>query len=126
DDKNLRESLRDVMELEGYDVTEAGSGAEALQKVVTGSFDVILCDFQLPDMTGIDIIHRIRQMNTESQILMMTAHASLDTAVKAIQESVYDFLIKPVDLNYLKRVLAKAVEKLRLEQENRRLIRELK
>src|SRR5262249_52353399 len=65
-------------------------------------------------------------MNTESQILMMTAHASLDTALKAIQESVYDFLIKPVDIPHLKKVLAKAVEKLRLEQENRRLIRELK
>ena len=126
DDNNLRETLRDVLEIEGYDITEAASGAEAMQRVVTGTFDVILCDFQLTDKTGIEVIHQIRQMNTESEILMMTAHASLDTAVKAIQESVYDFLIKPVDIPYLKRVLAKAVEKLRLEQENRRLIRELK
>lgn len=125
DDNNLRETLRDLLELEGYEVAEAADGAQAMQRVVTGFYDLILCDFQLTDRTGIEVIHQIRQMNKESQILMMTAHASLDTAVKAIQESVYDFLIKPVDIDYLKRVIAKALDKLRLEQENRRLIAEL-
>lgn len=126
DDAHLRESLRDNLELEGYEVVEAPTGADALKAVVTGFFDVILMDFNLTDSTGIDVIRQIRKMNTESQILMMTAHASLDTAVKAIQESVYDFLIKPVDFAYLKRTIHKALEKLRLQQENQRLISELK
>lgn len=126
DDANLRESVRDNLELEGYDVSEAGSQAEALDRVAKGSFDVILMDYNLPDATGIDVIRRIRKTNTESQILMLTAHASLDAALKAIQESVYDFLTKPVDFEHLKRVIAKALGKLRLEQENRRLIQELK
>lgn len=126
DDANLRESVRDNLELEGYDVTEAGTGAEAMKAVVTGFYDVILMDFNLPDATGIDVIRDIRKVNTESEILMLTAHASLDTALKAIRESVYDFLVKPVDFDVLKRVIAKAVEKLRLIQDNRRLIEDLR
>lgn len=126
DDANLRESVRDNLELEGYEVTEAGTGAEAMKAVVTGFFDVILMDFNLPDSTGIDVIRDIRKVNTESEILMLTAHASLDTALKAIRESVYDFLVKPVDFDVLKRAISKAVEKLRLIQDNRRLIEDLR
>ena len=126
DDDNLRESVIDNLELDGYEVVGAGSGQEALKAVVTDFYDVILMDFNLTDGTGIDVIRQIRKTNTESQILMMTAHASLDTAIKAIQESVYDFLIKPVDFNHLKRVIAKCLEKLRLQQENQRLIAELR
>jgi len=126
DDANLRESIRDNLELEGYEVVEAGSSAEALKAVAQHSFDVILMDFNLPDGTGIDCIHQIRATNTESMILMLTAHASLDTALKAIQEAVYDFLVKPVDFSYLKRSIANCVDKLHLQQENRRLIEDLK
>lgn len=126
DDAHLRESLKDNLELDGYEVFEADSGQAAMRCVVTGFYDVILMDFNLADSNGIEVIRQIRKVNTESQILMMTAHASLDTAVKAIQEAVYDFLIKPVDFNYLKRVIAKCLEGLRLRQENRRLIEELK
>ncbi|MDQ7772118.1 MAG: ATP-binding protein [Elusimicrobiales bacterium] len=122
DDSHLRETLRDLLEMEGYQVFEAASGAEAMKMVVSDFFHVILMDFNLTDKTGIEVIKDIRKLNTDSQILMMTAHASLDTAVKAIQESVYDFLIKPVDFNYLRRAIKKAEEKLYLEQENKRLI----
>ena len=126
DDAHLRETLRDLLEMEGYKVSEAESGAAAMRMVVSDFFHVILMDFNLTDKTGIEVIKDIRKLNTDSQILMMTAHASLDTAVKAIQESVYDFLIKPVDFNYLRRAIKKAEEKLYLEQENKRLIDQLK
>lgn len=126
DDAHLRETLRDLLEMEGYKVFEAESGSSAMKMVVSDFFHVILMDFNLTDKTGIEVIKDIRKLNTDSQILMMTAHASLDTAVKAIQESVYDFLIKPVDFNYLRRAIKKAEEKLYLEQENKRLIDMLK
>ncbi len=97
DDAHLRETLRDLLEMEGYVVFEAASGAEAMKRVVSDFYHVILMDFNLTDKTGIEVIKDIRKLNTDSQILMMTAHASLDTAVKAIQESVYEFhrLFKP-------------------------------
>ena len=126
DDSHLRETLRDLLEMEGYKVFEAASGAEAMALVVSDFFHVILMDFNLTDKTGIEVIQDIRKLNTDSQILMMTAHASLDTVVKAIQESVYDFLIKPVDFNYLRRAIKKSEEKLYLEQENKRLMAVLK
>ncbi len=125
DDNHLRDTLRDLLEMENFQVFEASSGAEAMKQVVTGVFDVILMDFNLADQTGIEVIRDIRKVTTESEILMMTAHASLDTAIKAIQESVYDFLIKPVDFNYLRRQIQKALEKRRLLAENRRLIEAL-
>jgi len=126
DDAHLRETLRDLLEMEGYQVFEASSGAEAMSAVASDFFHIILMDFNLTDKTGIEVIKDIRRLNTDSQILMMTAHASLDTAVKAIQESVYDFLIKPVDFNYLRSAIRRAEEKLRLEQENQRLLNVLK
>lgn len=126
DDAHLRETLRDLLEMEGYQVFEASSGLEAMSAVASDFFHIILMDFNLTDKTGIEVIKDIRHLNTESQILMMTAHASLDTAVKAIQESVYDFLIKPVDFNYLRSAIRRAEEKLRLEQENQRLLNVLK
>ncbi|MBI5631051.1 MAG: response regulator [Elusimicrobia bacterium] len=125
DDAHIRETVSDNLEIEGYKVSQAESGAAALAAVRREFFDVILMDYNLTDSTGIDVIKQIRTHNSESPILMLTAHASLDTALRAIQESVYDFLIKPVDFGYLKLAIAKALDKLRLEQENRRLIADL-
>lgn len=125
DDANMRESIADNLEVSGYDVSQAASGAEAVAAVKAQFFDVILMDYNLTDATGIDVIKQIRTINTESQILMLTAHASLDTAVKAIQESVADFLSKPVDFDRLKHSIGAALRKLRLEQENKRLIADL-
>jgi signal transduction histidine kinase len=101
-------------------------GAESVSAVKKDFFDVILMDYNLPDMTGIDAIHKIREVNTESQILMLTAHASLDTALKAIQETVNDFLVKPVDFEMLKRNIAKSIDRLGLQKENRRLVDDLR
>ncbi len=126
DDNHLRETLRDLLEMEGYEVFEAATGSEAMSMVASDFYHIILMDFNLTDKTGIEVIKDIRKLNKDSQILMMTAHASLDTAVKAIQESVYDFLIKPVDFNYLKNAIRRAEDKLRLEQENERLLNVLR
>jgi signal transduction histidine kinase len=126
DDAHLRETVRDNLELEGYGVSEAGTGAEAMKAVVTGFYDVILMDYNLPDSTGIEVIRQIRKVNEDSQILMLTAHATLDTALKAIQESVYDFHVKPVDFDLLRRVISKAVEKLQMQQNIKRLVEDLR
>lgn len=126
DDKNLRTVLRDLLEDAGYCVEEAASGAEAMEAVSKNCYPIIMMDYNLTDKTGIEVIQEIRKINMESKILMMTAHASLDTAIQAIQESVYDFLIKPVDFRNLLNVLKKAGENYRLEQENKKLLEALK
>ena len=126
DDANMREGVGDILEIEGYETASAAGAAEAVAQVKKTQFDVILMDYNLTDGTGIDAIRKIRELNTESQILMITAHASLDTALKAIQESVDDFLSKPVNFDQLKLAIAKSLDKMRLKQENRRLIEDLK
>lgn len=125
DDANMRESVADNLDVDGYETAQAGSSAEAVSQVKKQSFDVILMDYNLTDGTGIDAIKQIRALNTDSQILMITAHASLDTALKAIQESVDDFLTKPVNFDHLKRAISKSLEKMRLKEDNKRLIVEL-
>ena len=125
DDANIREGVSDILDVEGYQTAQAGSGAEAVAQVRKDSFDVILMDYNLTDGTGIDAIKQIRALNADSQILMITGNASLDAAVKAIQESVDDFLQKPVNPDQLKRAIAKSLEKMKLRQENRRLIDDL-
>ena len=126
DDAHIREGVGDILEASGYETEQAASGAEAVAKVGKASFDVILMDYNLTDGTGIDAIKQIRALNADSQILMITGNASLDAAVRAIQESVDDFLQKPVNPDQLKRAISKSLEKMRLRQENRRLIDDLK
>ncbi|MBP5286764.1 MAG: hybrid sensor histidine kinase/response regulator [Elusimicrobiales bacterium] len=126
DDANLRMTLRDLLEDSGYEIAEAESGGEAVKAVSAAFYPIILMDYNLTDKTGIEVIQDIRKINRESRILMMTAHASLDTAILAIQESVYDFLIKPVEFRDLLHAIRKAEENFRLEQENRQLVNALK
>jgi len=126
DDANLRMTLRDLLEDSGYEIAEAESGGEAVKAVSAAFYPIILMDYNLTDKTGIEVIQDIRKINRESRILMMTAHASLDTAILAIQESVYDFLIKPVEFRDLLHAIRKAEENFRLEQENRQLLNALK
>ncbi|MDR0953554.1 MAG: hybrid sensor histidine kinase/response regulator [Elusimicrobiota bacterium] len=125
DDDNLRETLSELLELEGYDVYQAASAKESMDLVRNDFFHIILMDYNLVDGTGLDVVKQIRTFNTDSQIIMITAHASLNAVVKAIQESVYDFLIKPVDFDYLKRTIKMALEKFFLEQSNRELLQKL-
>jgi two-component system sensor histidine kinase/response regulator len=126
DDTRLTETFKKNLSRSGYEVCVAESGKKALQCVAEKFFEIILLDFNLPDKTGIEVTKVIRKLNLESQIIMMTAHANLQIALKAIQEAVYDFLIKPVDFSYLETVIKKALEKLKLEQSIKRLVGELK
>jgi signal transduction histidine kinase len=83
-------------------------------------------DYNLPEKNGMDLIREIRAFNQDSQIIMITAYASLGAIMEAMQESVYDFLMKPVDFDYLKRTINRALDKYFLEESNRELLAELK
>ncbi len=126
DDNNLRETLVDLLEIEGYKVYQAGTAAECLDICSSEFFNVILMDYNLPDEKGLDLIRKIRSFNQDTQIIMITAYASLNAIMEAMQESVYDFLIKPVDFDYLKRTINRALDKYFLEQSNKELLAQLK
>ena len=126
DDNNLRETLVDLLEIEGYKIYQAGTAAECLDICASEFFNLILMDYNLPDEKGLDVIRKIRTFNQDTQIIMITAYASLNSIMEAMQESVYDFLIKPVDFDYLKRTINRALDKYFLEQSNKELLAQLK
>lgn len=126
DDPNILDTLKDILEEAKYRVHTAANGAQALQALGRRGYNVVVVDFQLPDLTGLELVRKVREHGVETAIILMTGHASLEMAIKAIQESVYDYLVKPVDPEILKKTLAKALEKQRLVLENQALLADLK
>ncbi|HOW27300.1 MAG TPA: response regulator [Elusimicrobiota bacterium] len=125
DEPNLLDFMVDILSEQGYKVDGYPSGTSALAGMKKGEYHIALVDFQLGDMTGLQLGRELRQMDEDLSIILITAHASLDMAVKAIQADVYDYLIKPVDTNHLKRSLNKGLEKRRLALEIKALVADL-
>lgn len=95
DEPFLRRSLSIILGNAGYLVTTAGSGAEALTCLSTGYFDLVFLDIMLPDTTGIELLPIIRRGQPDLPVLILTAHATLETAVEAIRNGARDYMIKP-------------------------------
>jgi len=125
DDANILDTAKDILEEAQYVITTASNGAQAIQQLDQNEFNVVVVDFQLPDATGLELARKVRERNDHTCVILMTGHASLEMAVKAIQEAVYDYLIKPVDPSQLKRTIEKAIEKQRLTLENKQLVKDL-
>src|SRR5579872_4354253 len=126
DDVNILDTAKDILEEANYVITTASNGAQAIKKLDQNEFNVVVVDFQLPDATGLELARKVREHSDHTCVILMTGHASLEMAVKAIQEAVYDYLIKPVDPAQLKRTIERAIEKQRLSLENKQLLHDLK
>jgi signal transduction histidine kinase len=108
----------------GFDVEVAADGREALAKLETAAFDLVLLDYKLPDMTGLDILGRIAGRKLDVCVVMITAFASLDVAVSATKNGAFDFLAKPFSPEELEATARKAARSLLLQREARRLAEE--
>lgn len=97
DEPNLRRSLGLILKRAGYIVTTASNGAEALQLLQAGAFDLVFLDIKLPDLSGTQLLPQIRELYPEMPVLILTAHASLETAIKAVRDGARDYLLKPLD-----------------------------
>jgi len=127
DEESLRGIIKEVLTDGGYEVECATNGKEALEMVKTKSFQVVISDIRMPELNGIELLEKIKAYNSEIQVVIMTSHGSLDTAIKAIRLGAYDYLTKPFeDLDVITTVINRTVEKLRLEMEVKRLVDELK
>ncbi|MEN3045966.1 MAG: HD domain-containing phosphohydrolase [Candidatus Hydrothermales bacterium] len=108
-----------------YDVRVANSGNDAL-KIIEGFLPhLILQDIKLPDITGIEILKAAKALDPDVQVIMMTAYASLDTSIEALKAGAYDYLIKPFKVETLKNTIKNALNKRKLQEENKRLLNEL-
>lgn len=120
DEKSVRETLREMLEYEGYEVVEADSGLQALDLFSQNSFDVVLCDIKMPGMDGMELLDKILQ-SYDIPVIMISGHGTIDTAVDAIKKGAFDFIIKPFDLNRLLISIRNALDRSNLMEETKRL-----
>ena len=119
DDESSREGLALLLKSIGYDVRGAGSGEEAFKLMATEQFDIIITDLFLPDINGIDILKQVKAHSASAiEVILITGHASAETAVKAMKEGAFDYITKPLNIDELRLIIEKAVEKRRLLSEN--------
>lgn len=121
DEAGIRESLSDILRDEGYRVTLAGRAEEALKALREQMPDLVFLDIWLPGMDGIEALKEIRSMNEDLPVVMISGHGNIELAVKAVRLGAYDFLEKPLSLEKVVLVANRALEKKRLETENKQL-----
>ncbi len=126
DESLIRWSLRQKFSEHGYRVTEADCGRAALDALDAGVFDLIMLDYKLPDMTGLDVLRRLRESDADTVVVMMTAFSSIESAVEAIKLGAYDYLSKPFQMDQLMFTVDKALETTKLRREVRELRRTLR
>jgi DNA-binding NtrC family response regulator len=118
DEHSVRDSLTKWFREDGYNADAAVDASEALKKLRPGVWDIIFLDIKLPGMDGMELQQRIKGIDPRVTIIMITAYASVDTAVKSLKEGAYDYVTKPVDPDYLSHLVANVVKQRRLLTEN--------
>ncbi|MCL6584773.1 MAG: sigma-54 dependent transcriptional regulator [bacterium] len=121
DEKNQRDVLMGFLVKKGYHALACGSGKEALSLVRGERIDMILTDYQMPEMTGQELLEEVKRINPSILVIIFTAYGTIDRAVAAMKAGAYDYLTKPIDLNELLIIIQKGVEYLHLIEENREL-----
>ncbi|MCX6305289.1 MAG: sigma-54 dependent transcriptional regulator [Bacteroidetes bacterium] len=124
DEKSIRNTLREILEYEKYQVDDAADGETGLQLVRENRYDTILCDIKMPKMDGIEVLAKIFEI-ADTPVIMISGHGTIDTAVEAIKKGAYDYISKPIDLNRLLVALRNALDRTRLVDETRLLKRRI-
>jgi len=97
DEKTVRKSLKNILELEGYDVDIVGSGEDALEVLNEGEYDLMLLDLKLPGIDGVEVMHQANLFHSETKIIVLTSYGSLESAIKAIRIGAHDYVLKPFE-----------------------------
>ena len=118
DEASVRDSLYQWFKADGYRVDTAEDAAGALKKLQENPWDIILLDIKMPGMDGIELQNRIKQIDKNIVTIIITAYASVDTAIQALKDGAFDYVTKPVDPDDLSRLIRNAIEKRRLVTEN--------
>jgi len=121
DEESILASLSDILRDEGYNVAVAKNGVDALRAYTMDPPDLMLLDIWMPEMDGMETLRRVRELAPTAQVMMMSGHGSIETAVKAIKLGAYDYIEKPLSLENVTLRVKHALDQYRLEQENRTL-----
>ncbi len=126
DDRSMREILELILKKEGYQVVCADNGKTALSKIEKEKYDLLLCDIRLGDMTGLEVLKASKKKNPHATVVMISAFASTETAVEAMNQGAFDYVPKPFDNDELLQAIANALERKTLDKEKRAIDNELK
>jgi len=118
DEQSMREFLDIMLKKEGYKVSLASNGEEVINLIDNDLFDLVLLDIRMPKLDGISALKRIKSISPETIVIMITAYASADTAIKAMKEGAYDYITKPFKVEEIKLIIRNALEKITLQKEN--------
>src|SRR5262250_917453 len=116
DEPSNRNILRQELTHEGYSVETANDGAEALKKVVSSRPDLIVLDYMMPGLSGLDVLKELRKREDDTPVVMITAYGTLERAVEAMKEGAYDFITRPFEPDHIVLVVQKALERQRLKR----------
>ncbi len=121
DDPEMLDLVREHLEGEGYAVTGVGRGVEAIARLRTGEFEVVITDLRMPGVDGMEVLRAAREASPQVPVILVTAFGTIQNAIQAIRQGAFDYVTKPFALEEISLLVAKALETRRLREENRRL-----
>lgn len=121
DERAIRNSLKEILTDEGYDVDTAEDGVQAVEKAGKQKFDVIFCDIKMPNMDGLEVLDTLVGNGTDAAVVMISGHGDISTAVECIKKGAFDFVEKPLDLNRVLITIKNATDRVHLTKQNKTL-----
>ena len=117
DEPSIREFLQIMLAREGYEVSCAEDGREAITLFEKSPFDVVLADIRMPKTSGFEVLNRIKELSPETKVIMITAYASFESAVESMKEGAYDYIAKPFNVDEVKRTVSNALQSVRVPED---------
>lgn len=119
DERSIRNTLKDILEYEKYEVDLAEDGNRGIEKIRAAEYDVVLCDIKMPGLDGIEVLERLVVLAPDTPVVMISGHGNIDTAVDSIKKGAFDYIEKPLDLNRLLITIRNAMDKSSLVTETK-------
>ena len=117
DELQLRDNLQTLLQSAGYQVTTAATGEEGSQQIRAQPFDLVITDLVMPGINGFQVMDYLHGHRPETVVVAMTGYASTESAIEALRKGAYDYLTKPLDVDLMHSVVARAMEKVRLQKD---------
>ncbi len=121
DDEGLRTGLEEMLKEEGYEVVSVENGEDALEKIKNEDFDVLLTDLVMPKMSGMELLAEVKRVKPEVKVIIITAFATIDSAVEAIKKGASDYIEKPFKINEVQNTIRRVLEETKFERRSTRL-----